>query len=418
MVRGSWRDGALAVVALMLLACGHAGGQSGPASSSRDSAGVTIVSDVGAAGGGADLWTLSSGPLLQIGVVQGDSVYELAGVKAARLLSDGTIVVANGVTRELRFYDQQGRFVRSAGRKGDGPGEFRTITELCRFGGDSLLVYDAWDRRTSVFAPDGKFVRVDLLPDLNTAPGPMPAVEGVSADGSIVIGSTTYARPYPNGYRRDTTRVVVLSRDRTARVEIGAFPAKEMSEKRSSSGTDVVEGPLPFLRRTWMAAERRHVWVGTDDTYELRAYRTDGTLERIVRRTDQPARPVTDALFDRFIQWTIGVRANIARRAGAKPNPAAVRKGIEDLPRVPALPTHGEMLVDGAGDLWVQAYVPPWDTSAPRSWAVYAPNGRLLGRMRTPAGLEVLDVGPDAVLGLATDSLDVQHVQLWGLARH
>ena len=39
-------------------------------------------------------------------------------------LSDGRIVIANRMTHEIRYFDSTGTWIRSSGRKGQGPGEF------------------------------------------------------------------------------------------------------------------------------------------------------------------------------------------------------------------------------------------------------------------------------------------------------
>ena len=50
-------------------------------------------------------------------------------------------------------YDPDGRFLRVAGRRGKGPGEFETVTDVVPLPGDSVLVIDS-DRRATIFAPD------------------------------------------------------------------------------------------------------------------------------------------------------------------------------------------------------------------------------------------------------------------------
>ena len=75
---------------------------------------------------------------------------------------DGRIVLANRGTYELRWYDVEGRFLWSAGRRGEGPGEFRWLTWATLFEGDSVLAYDSQLRRASIFSPAGEFVRARL----------------------------------------------------------------------------------------------------------------------------------------------------------------------------------------------------------------------------------------------------------------
>src|SRR5690606_16568229 len=73
-------------------------------------------------------------------------------------LADGRVVIAVMGSSVLRFFDASGRFVRSAGRNGGGPGEFRQIMALYRMRGDTLAVND---NLTEIdwSAPDGRSIR-------------------------------------------------------------------------------------------------------------------------------------------------------------------------------------------------------------------------------------------------------------------
>ncbi|HEX7118291.1 MAG TPA: 6-bladed beta-propeller [Longimicrobiales bacterium] len=105
------------------------------------------------------VWRLSAEPLLQIGVVEGAPEYQLFRAVSSVRLGDGRIAVLNAGSHELRFYDAEGRFVASVGRRGKGPGEFLAPARLYRMAADSLMVFDRANVRFSVHAPDGTFVR-------------------------------------------------------------------------------------------------------------------------------------------------------------------------------------------------------------------------------------------------------------------
>jgi len=85
-------------------------------------------------------WTLTQ--RLQIGVIEGDKAYEFDNVVGALVLANGEVVVADGRSNELRFFDARGQHRRTAGRGGGGPGEFRFLNRLYPYGSDSLLVAD------------------------------------------------------------------------------------------------------------------------------------------------------------------------------------------------------------------------------------------------------------------------------------
>ncbi|NIQ57254.1 MAG: hypothetical protein GWN71_28870, partial [Gammaproteobacteria bacterium] len=80
----------------------------------RDSADVRIVENPATAEAGA--WHLTDSPRVEIGGLEDDPNQQVYQVWDAVRLTDDRIVVVNGGTHELRFYDASGRFMQSAGR--------------------------------------------------------------------------------------------------------------------------------------------------------------------------------------------------------------------------------------------------------------------------------------------------------------
>ncbi len=105
-----------------------------------------------------EVWSLSQGPLLEIGVREGDEPYQLHRASGSVLLDDGRIVVANAGSQELRFFDSEGRFLSAVGGDGEGPGEFRFPTRVRRVGEDSLQVWDQRLQRVSFFDFQGEYL--------------------------------------------------------------------------------------------------------------------------------------------------------------------------------------------------------------------------------------------------------------------
>ena len=133
---------------------------------SWDSAGVTIVESHKPAWESGGGWRIGD-LLTSIGIREGPSEYLLFVASDATRLSDGGIVVANSGTSELRFYGPDGRFLTSVGRTGGGPGEFsreHTIRAVARLPGDTLVTWDIYGQRMSLFSPDGAFSRSVRLP--------------------------------------------------------------------------------------------------------------------------------------------------------------------------------------------------------------------------------------------------------------
>ncbi|UCF41612.1 MAG: hypothetical protein JSW43_04590, partial [Gemmatimonadota bacterium] len=169
----------------------------------RDSAQIQIVEY--ALGAATDLpaWGLAPEPLLQIGVLEGDPEYQLHRVTGAARLPDGGVVVANGGTHELRFYDAAGRFSHAVGRKGGGPGEFANLSALWTVAGDSLVAWDWGASRMSFFDAAGGFARTVAITIVEGRGLPLPV--GRFPDGQLLVAAIGFPTPGVNsGVLQDT----------------------------------------------------------------------------------------------------------------------------------------------------------------------------------------------------------------------
>src|SRR5688500_16683144 len=109
----------------MVLGTGSAAAQVAP--QITDSAGVRVVVNPGPRANGPT-FRLSAQPRASIGQVEGAPEYQLFQVNAGTVLGGGTSAIVNGGKQEFRLYDRTGKYLRSGGRKGAGPGEFAGIS--------------------------------------------------------------------------------------------------------------------------------------------------------------------------------------------------------------------------------------------------------------------------------------------------
>lgn len=393
------------------------GGGSAPAFVARDSAGVRIAESRAPAWRSGAGWTVADTPELSIGVVQGDSAYQLYQVRGAVRLSDGTIVIANAGTNQLRFYDARGRFERAVGGEGGAPGEFRGLLDLVSIPGDTLVAFDWRLQRVSLLAPDGTLAGTVRLttPEGGGLYWPAGALDGAHLLALFRPGVGTPGE----GYRRDTARFVMLDSAGRRTADFGRFAGGERFLSLTRQGgviTSMEVSTIPFSRGAYATTGDGRVWAGSSDRFEIREFAPNGKLLGILRRTDVTPVTVTDAMKSR------AVAARLAARKRAEPNLsttdlASARKALAALPVPPTTPTFGPLHVDPDGNLWVSDFKPSWAEADPTRWSVFEPDGRWLGTVATPAGLEVYEIGHDYVLGLRKDDLGVEHVDMYALTR-
>ena len=268
------------VVALLTASC--AGASDSPGVAVRDSAGVTIVESTIAAWDREPPWRVSAEPTLVIGGAEHDvnsRFHEVAGV--VRLRSGG-VVVADGGSASILFYDAGGRFLRRVGGRGSGPGEFRRISSLQPLDGDSLLVFDGALARVTLLDAGGAIVAVHGFED--TAGEPVFEVARL-ADGRYVaaIGGSTSRLGHVTepGIHRTRAPVVVFSSSGEPLDTVGTFPATEFAF--TEIGGRLVTGLVPFGHALSIGVFGDEIHIGTSDVTGFEVFAPGGEHLRSIR---------------------------------------------------------------------------------------------------------------------------------------
>lgn len=394
----------LAMTALLgLAACGPDGDTEKTLRSEvRDSAGVVIVENARPAPESRLGWRIGAAPAVSIGADEGDPGEMLFGVRDATRLGDGRIVVANSGTSEPRVFAADGTYLETWGGRGEGPGEFSRYTPeaVSRWRGDSVAADNMFQRRLEIFDSRGNHGRTVTLAD------GYHSFLGVLPDGAMLVKPSPVLAGglFDSGeplVRRDED-FGLLDPGGELRVSLGLHPGQEWYVSTTPPAT----GAHPFGRSTIATIWGDLVVVAPTDRYELRAYESDGTLVRIIRR-DYELRSPTQAELDRvLVESFADLPEEIRVRFAAT---------TEDMPLVEYFPAFEALQSDPLGHLWVQDYrYPGQDRNV---WTVFDSEGRVQGLVETPAGFDVFEIGEDYVLGRAMDEFDVEHVQLWPLDR-
>ena len=366
-----------------------------------DSAGVTIV-EYAAWAPDSLPWSVGAEPLVQIGALEGEDVYQFDQIGGVARLADGRIVVASSGTQDLRYFDPTGRHLRSVGRKGEGPGEFQSLGTLVVLPGDSVAVYDWNLQRVSFFDPSGTFVRSFLLQHSAGVAFPI----GRFTDGVWLMQPGFVFSPGDPGATvvRDTSRLLVFAEDGTLPDSASRWIGPDFylrSEGQHASATS-----LPFGRMTEVALSGVGYYEGYTDRYEIARRDRAGAADLLIRAS-RTVVPVTDA----------DVAAHKAERlksADSQFRPQLERL-YQDIPFPSTMPAFSDLQVDAAGNLWVLEVRPPGDEQ--RLWTVFDTAGRMLGAIETPPGVSIREIGRDYLLGTWSDDLDVQYVRLYRLDR-
>lgn len=367
-----------------------------------DSAGVTIVSSP-AAMQAFEHWTLAPDPEVRIGSGDSGPQYQLYRVRGAVRLSTGDVVVANGGTEELRWYDPGGTYRFTRGGEGQGPGQYRSLRALLVLGGDSVLAEDPLNGAIHMYSPGGELVRSWRIGKLGafTAPPPFARL----ADGTFVALAQHPLSSLPGLVRFEA--MVVRYRDGQVLDTVArSAGSQEYLTRCGSSGQTTCTWDVPFGVKAHAVAHDTRIVVGNGDGYALKVYDPSGKLTAIYRR-NLARKPLNAALRSRYVDSVVALYPP-ERRAQA-------HRALSMAPAPDSLPSFTNLMMDALGDTWVA--LP--DTAAAESapWDVLGPDGAYLTTVEVPRGLELTQIGDTFLMGIMHDADGGESVEVYRIAK-
>lgn len=387
----------------------------------RDSAGIHIVELSDPYRGSLPEWEIRE--RLAIGQAVGRPEYELFDVVGATLLGDGSIAVANEGTAEIRIFDRNGGHVRTFGREGDGPGEFRRLSWLGSTDHELLVAFDEGLRRATWFTRTGEVVRtVTVEPDVTEPTDETrfwtTSVEAVGFSRGRLLVRTGLVRLSVQGEYRDMFTLALLDEGGAPRDSLASYPGRELYAAVAPSGLTLSTPPI-FGREAHVAAFAGRLLAGTTDRFAIDVYDRGALQMRIVASVESA--PATRSEVDAWL----GDRRQ--RLAGA-PNEQVLevyRLSIEGAPVRETPPAFQRLMLDSERSIWIEE--PYRVPNGPSRWIVLAADGTPAARVElpmkgptspaTPPDLTIFEIGEDYILALRRDGQEVEHVVVYGLER-
>lgn len=305
----------------------------------------------------------------------------------------GRVYVGDWFAARVAVLDSAARLVQTLGRRGLGPGEFRSIRGVQVLPGDSLLVYDPGAARLSVFAPGQP--RPAYVVSVGAAAGGVPFhIRRTGANDAFLAMFRPAFRSDDTARAMDRLRVLDLA-GRPAGEPIRAYPARGFLRVGNRNSFAVT--PDPFGREGLYAlgADDRVHYLWSDslvvETLDLQGKRTGGFSVRY-----RPPRVE---------------RADVeAQLEGMPPDMVRVfRPALEDsLPE--RWPAARGLLADPEGRLWIGLHTAAGE---PREWAVFTDGGRYLQSVFLPREAELHAVKGRHLYAVQKDADDVPHVVIY-----
>jgi len=193
--------------------------------------------------------------------------YVFAVISSVAVSRDGTIFVLDQKDMNIKVFDRDGKFLRTFGKAGEGPGELSMPNSIHCTSREELVVVDT-SRRLSFFKLSGEFVRTVSAGSLNF----VDARPDSKGNFLVYLMAREEANP-----RYELRKVDAGLKDLFA-VESSPMP---------NAGRDGYNPFFPVLRWALLSGDR--VVCGYAEKYELRIHDAAG---RIVRKIQMDPDPV------------------------------------------------------------------------------------------------------------------------------
>lgn len=339
---------------------------------------------------------------LRIGDVEGGGPALFGRIRTIAVLEDGRIAVADALAEEVRLFDHDGKYLRTFGGRGGGPGELQGMQGVYLDPDGLLRVPEQENARLSVFNPDTGFVRsYPLYLFSYSFQGPWKA----AFDSA---GRTLLASAGRLGEGRYWNMLRIYDEDM---LQIDSVPYYDYTDDGSREH--------PGVWRIALGGGRLHVgvpfypmphetlsptgefWTSSDGAQELEVARWtppgDTTLLIVSRR---PATKVTDAERDSAMAEITG------RLEGQIPSDARL-----DASKIPPFkpPVQG-LSLDDRGRLWARLSGPG---AEPTVYDIFNQDGTHAETVSLPFSVDV-SIPPitrgDELWAVVTDEFGVQYV--------
>ncbi len=372
-----------------------------------DSAGVAIITNpsegLWAPG---DAWTVEE--VLSIGSVEGDVVYQFGTIAGVDVDPAGNVYVADQQAQDVRVYDPNGRYLRTLGGPGSGPGEMgRGITGVFVVG-DEILVPDLGNQRIDRFDLEGAPLASQRLDLAQGIPLRWDAFSGgrlIVQKRALNIGDST-ATPHGDP-------ILTLTAEGEEPDTVAVLPIGQSFQVTGGRARIRQFEPEPI----WDADPDGRILTGMNDAWRFEVWAADGSLSRVITRPSE-RKPVTE----RDKQVFKDAIADLARQQGAPPQ--AVEALLQQMEFADYFPTFVTIALGPNGSVWVQNFRSGDELAGEgetfdvqdmgsTDWGVFDAEGRYLGIVTFPGRYQPIRAMGDRFYGVARDELDVQSLKVY-----
>lgn len=207
---------------------------------------------------------------LSIGIEEGDERYMLNEPMDIKVSENGTIFIMDWGDTCIKAYDDQGRYLRTVGREGVGPGEFSTPVYMALSSDGKIFLMDGRNQRVVVFSTAGDYLGGFRVMGFHS---------NMKADGKNRLYFQRQTRGEEvkvlNSWQELDVETFVKRTDENGEglFSFGPFLGEKDRVKKTETGTMQLG---TFNKVTWDVDRAGYLYQGFNDEYVLHVFDPDG----------------------------------------------------------------------------------------------------------------------------------------------
>lgn len=344
-----------------------------------------------------------------LGSPSAQSAEPFSQISGLRALSDGSLLVSDGLEGRLLKVSSDLSSARTIGREGAGPSEYRTPDVLYPMAADSTLMVDLGNGRTAVLSPSGQIVRTSPMSSGDGMQMQLMLPGAVDQAGRVFFRGTGMMV----GGIPDSAAVRVFDPRTEEVTDVAMFKLPEMNQETSggTNNRNNIIRPVPLSRQdSWTATPggdlvlarsgERSYWlefVGPQGT--RRGPEIAYTPQRVTGEDKkQWAEDMSNALGVGIENDNGRMRTTFSRGGRGEPDP----DDFEWPETKPAFPA-AALSMGSDGNIWLLRHT---EAGRPPTYDVLDMQGRRVGTVILPEDRTLEGFGDGSIYLSRTDDLD------------
>jgi len=212
---------------------------------------------------GEDVFSLEEE--LSIGEAEGGEEYMFSQIRGIAVDDEERIYVADRKESHIKVFDKTGKYLRTVGRKGQGPGEIGGPRSVSITSENEIMVPDLFIRRLAFFTLEGEFIK-----NISTATMNLMTTK-IDSKGNIIA-------------------IDAVREEENSRYELKKFDS-DLNYLYSLGSSPLPDSSRfnPFMAvLRWDLARNDQIVCGYPKTYEIKIFDTDGNIVRKILKDHDP----------------------------------------------------------------------------------------------------------------------------------